>query len=170
MTDRARPATVAEFVERAFAVLGEVDYYRILGVAREVECGAVRNAYYKLAARLHPDVHGEDLDPAFKRKLTAVYSRVVEAYRVLTDPAQRASYDEGLAAGEVRISTGVKVRPRPEELIEDAGARRFYQLGMQALVAGDRKSAVMNLKMALSLEKSAIIEDALQQAEGDGKR
>ena len=38
----------------------------------------IRDAYYKLASRLHPDVHGEGIDPDFRRRLTSVFSRVVE--------------------------------------------------------------------------------------------
>jgi curved DNA-binding protein CbpA len=164
VTDRGR-TTIADFVERAYAVLGEMDYYRILGVGRDASGEAVRTAYYKLAQRLHPDVHGVDVEPGFKQKLTAVYSRVVEAYQVLASSSQRQRYDEGLSDGELRIQTGVKVVPKPEEMIEDAGARRFYMLGMEALAAGDGKSAVMNLKMALSRESSGIIRDALGRAE-----
>jgi curved DNA-binding protein CbpA len=165
-----RRTTIADFVERAHAVLEEVDYYRILGLAHDADGDAVRAAYYKLAALLHPDVHGDETTPAYREKLTAVFSRLAEAYRVLIDPGQREAYDRGLAEGEVRMSTGIKVRPRPEELIADVGARRFYRLGMEALAAGNGKSAAINLRMALSMEDCAVIRDALASCEpGKGR-
>jgi DnaJ-class molecular chaperone len=160
-----RRATVADFVERAFVVLGEVDYYQILGLGRDATDDAIRAAYYKLATRLHPDVHGDELEPEFRRKLTAVFSRAVEAYRVLTDGARRLEYDAGLADGEVRMAAGVKVKAKPEESIQDANARKFYTLGAQALGGGDTKAAVMNLRVAFSLERSPVIKEALDRAE-----
>lgn len=162
---RSRSATIADFVERAYQVLGEIDYYQILGVTREVAPDGVRAAYYKLAANLHPDVHGDEVAPEYKQKLTSVFSRVVEAYRVLSNPAERAVYDDGLAGGERRLSSGIRLKPKPEDLIADPGARKFYSLGVQALSGHDAKSAVMNLKMARSRETNPVIDDALAQAE-----
>jgi curved DNA-binding protein CbpA len=162
---RSRSATIADFVERAYQVLGEVTYYQILGVAREVSADEVRAAYYKLAANLHPDVHGDGVDPEYKQKLTSVFSRVVEAYRVLSSASERASYDAGLAEGEVRLSSGVRLKPKPEDMIVDPGARRFYLLGLRALEDHDAKSAIINLKMARSCEACPVIEQALAQAE-----
>jgi curved DNA-binding protein CbpA len=162
---RRTRATIVEFVERAFTVLEEVDYYQILGLPRDATEDAVRAAYYKLATRLHPDVHGDAVEPELHRKLTAVFSRVVEAYRVLASSTDRRGYDEGLAGGERRRSGGVKILAKPEEQIKDASARRFYLLGKQALGAGDAKGAIMNLKVALSLEHSPVIREALTQAE-----
>jgi curved DNA-binding protein CbpA len=169
MSERSRSATIADFVERAYQVLGEIDYYQILGLARDAGPDAVRAAYYRLAARLHPDTHGDEIDPIFKQKLTSVYSRLVEAYRVLSNPAQREPYDAGLADGEMRLSTGVRLKVKPEDAISDPGARRFYVLGVQALNGRDPKSAVMNLRMALSRESCPVIQVALADAEAQLK-
>jgi curved DNA-binding protein CbpA len=163
MGERIR-STIVDFVERAFLVLDEIDYYRILGLARDAAPDAVQAAYYKLAARLHPDIHGADVDPEFKQKLTSVFSRVVEAYRVLSVADQRAAYDRGLGAGELRAAGGAKVRTKPEQRIDNPGARRFYSMGMRALDAGDKKSASMHLRMALSLEDNPVIHEALARA------
>jgi DnaJ-class molecular chaperone len=165
-TDRMR-AAIEQFVEGAYAALDRTDYYRVLGVSSAASEQDIRDAYYKLAARLHPDVHGEGLDPAFRRRLTSVFSRVVEAYRALSDPARRHQYDLTLAGGEMRIAPGTKVvKPRAEEEPADAHARKFYQLARQAMDSGDARAAVMNLRIALSTEPdSAILRAALARAE-----
>ncbi|HEY3446560.1 MAG TPA: DnaJ domain-containing protein [Myxococcales bacterium] len=64
------------------------DYYLILGVRREDPAEAIREAYKELALQYHPDRAGERSTPLFQD--------IVEAYRVLSDPERRASYDAGL--------------------------------------------------------------------------
>src|SRR6266545_3132944 len=113
-TERIR-AAIEQFVERAYAAMDQTDYYRVLGMSSAAGEPEIRDAYYKLAARLHPDVHGEGLDPIFRQRLTTVFSRVVEAYRVLSDPARRSEYDQTLAHGGMRMAPGAKVKSRAGE-------------------------------------------------------
>lgn len=165
--DRMR-AAIEEFVDAAYAALDQTDYYRVLGMSSASTERDIRDAYYKLAARLHPDVHGEELEPGFRRRLTTVFSRVVEAYRVLSDPVRRQEYDRTLARGDMRMAAGpTRPRSRTEEGPTDAHARRFWLLARQALDAGDPRAAIMNLRIALSTEPdSPVLRAALARAEG----
>lgn len=74
------------------------DYYLILGVARDENPSGIRDAYRELALRYHPDRAGEATTPLFQE--------IVEAYRVLSDPERRASYDAGLRHAERRRDRG----------------------------------------------------------------
>lgn len=164
-TEKVRLA-IEQFVDRAYAALEETDYYRVLGVSSASSERDIRDNYYKLAARLHPDVHGDGVDPGFRLRLTTVYSRVVEAYKVLSDPQKRHEYDEALAQGMLRLGAGTKIRARVEEAIADANARKFFQLAQKALETGDTRSALMNLRIAKSSEPdNPVIRDALARAE-----
>ena len=166
MSERVR-AAIQQFVDRAFAALDETDYYRVLGVSSAASEREIRDAYYKLAARLHPDIHGDDADPAFRGRLTSVFSRVVEAYKVLSERGKRADYDAALAQGMLRMTAGLKVRPRADEGIADANARKFYQLAQKAMADGDGRSALMNLRIAMSSEPdNPVLRDAVARAEG----
>ena len=170
MSDKVR-AAIQQFVDRAYGALEQIDYYRVLGVSSAATEQEIRDAYYKLAARLHPDVHGDDVDAGFRLRLTTVFSRVVEAYRVLSDQRRRRQYDEALAQGLLRLGAGMKVKERVEEQIADAGARRFFLLAQKAMETGDTRSAIMNLRIASSSEKNnPVILDLLARAEAMAKK
>jgi len=63
------------------------DYYKILGVERDVDQDALKRSYRKLARKYHPDVSKEpDAEAKFKE--------LNEAYEVLKDPEKRAAYDQ----------------------------------------------------------------------------
>ena len=63
------------------------DYYEVLGVERGASETEVKRAFRSLARELHPDVNAHDPEAEEKFKAAA------EAYEVLSDPEQRATYD-----------------------------------------------------------------------------
>jgi len=68
------------------------DYYEVLGVPRDADTKAIKDAFRQLARRYHPDISTEpDAEQRFKE--------IAEAYAVLSDPARRASYDAQGSAG-----------------------------------------------------------------------
>ena len=71
----------------------EKDFYKILGVAKDVPAAELKKAYRKLAKDFHPDRNpGNDA-------AEARFKDISEAYDVLSDPAQRREYDEFRALG-----------------------------------------------------------------------
>lgn len=62
------------------------DYYKILGVERDISQSDLKKAYRKMARKYHPDVSKEkDAEDRFKE--------VNEAYEVLGDESKRSQYD-----------------------------------------------------------------------------
>lgn len=59
------------------------DYYQTLGVAKTASPDEIKKAYRKLASQHHPDKGGD----------TAMFQRLEEAYRTLSDPEKRQQYD-----------------------------------------------------------------------------
>lgn len=59
------------------------DHYQTLGIGKTATPDDIKRAYRKMAGKHHPDRGGD----------TATFQRVEEAYRVLSDPQQRAQYD-----------------------------------------------------------------------------
>ena len=65
-----------------------IDYYKILGVDKNIPQKDIRSAYRKRAKQFHPDLHPND--PKAKAKFQALS----EAFEVLNDPEKRAKYDK----------------------------------------------------------------------------
>ncbi|GAQ89973.1 Molecular chaperone (DnaJ superfamily) [Klebsormidium nitens] len=72
-------------------ILGETiaeDFYSVLGLSPEASGSQIRKAYYGMMKECHPDLTGEHPDS------TAFCKFINEVYEVLSDPDQRAIYDE----------------------------------------------------------------------------
>ena len=65
-----------------------IDYYKILGIDKNIPQKDIRSAYRKRAKQFHPDLHPND--PKAKAKFQALS----EAFEVLNDPEKRAKYDK----------------------------------------------------------------------------
>lgn len=166
--DEAAKAAIRSWIEQQHSELERSSYYHLLGVRRDAGETEIRDAYYRLVARLHPDLYVNTLDPDTRAKLVTIYSRIVEAYRVLNDPRRREKYEAVLARGKLRLSQEDELTSAraPEDELKNPNAKRFFKLGRAALMAGDGKSAVMNLKLALSVEPgSELLRAELAKAE-----
>ena len=71
----------------------EKDFYKILGVSKDVSDADLKKAYRKLAKDNHPDLHPGDT------AAEARFKDISEAYDVLSDAEQRREYDAIKAMG-----------------------------------------------------------------------
>lgn len=65
-----------------------VDYYKILGVAKNATDSDIKKAYRKLARKFHPDLNPNNKEAEKK------FKEINEANEVLSDPEKRKKYDE----------------------------------------------------------------------------
>src|SRR5690349_6813819 len=77
------------------------DFYKILGVSKDVSDADLKKTYRKLARKYHPDSNQGDA------KAEAKFKEVSEAYSVLSDAEQRKEYDQIRAMGSgARFTAG----------------------------------------------------------------
>ncbi|GLJ80604.1 DnaJ C-terminal domain-containing protein [Microbacterium imperiale] len=78
------------------------DFYKVLGVAKDVSDTDLKKTYRKLARTYHPD--STQGDPAAEAK----FKEISEAYSVLSDKEQRAEYDQirAMGSGNARFTAG----------------------------------------------------------------
>lgn len=77
------------------------DFYAVLGVSKDVSESELKKAYRKLARQYHPDSNPGNA------AAEARFKEISEAHSVLSDPTQRAEYDQIRAMGSgARFTAG----------------------------------------------------------------
>jgi molecular chaperone DnaJ len=69
------------------------DFYKVLGVSKDVSDAELKKTYRKLARKYHPDSNPGDAAAEGK------FKEISEAYSVLSDPEERKEYDQIRAMG-----------------------------------------------------------------------
>jgi len=67
-------------------MMPETDYYAVLDVSPSATQSEIKRSYRRLARKYHPDLNQQARDQHIKL--------LNEAYKTLSDPARRATYDQ----------------------------------------------------------------------------
>jgi hypothetical protein len=112
------------------------DYYSVLEVSPTATSETIARVYRSLAHRFHPD-NGVTGD-------TEQFSRITEAYSVLSDPTKRASYDVKFESSKA-MRWKIFESPEQAQGVEAEKAKRNGILGVlyRRLIATPWKSEVM---------------------------
>jgi molecular chaperone DnaJ len=126
------------------------DYYEVLGVSRDAEAKAIKDAFRQLALKYHPDRNKE---PGASDR----FREIAEAYAILSDPEKRAEYDARGLAGVAGFS--------PEDLLaginfEDIFGDLGFDTGGPSLFnrlfrrqTGPRQGENLEVDVAIPLER-----------------
>lgn len=82
-----------QYLERVEAAL---NHYGLFSVAPDADAATLKDAYYSLARKFHPDRYRQ-ADAALHKRVENAFALLTRAYEVLKDPDQRARYDARLA-------------------------------------------------------------------------
>jgi hypothetical protein len=96
----ASPDTQAKRREivKAHETLRAKSHFEALGIERTATDAQVKEAYFRLAKRFHPDTHHDPNMADLRDKLETVFIRLGEAYEVLRNPRSRAAYESDTAS------------------------------------------------------------------------
>jgi len=137
----------AEFVakvENLYQQLDSIDYYSILGIDKRVTQDDIRRAYYKCAKEFHPDRHLSSSSDTMKGKLSAIFGFFTDAYKTLSDIAERGKYDKRLS---IKPQTELKTKKSNKDR-----AKHKFQEGHSALMRGLYVDAIELLGQAVYLD------------------
>ncbi|HTM43543.1 MAG TPA: J domain-containing protein [Polyangiaceae bacterium] len=104
-------------------VLDRLNYYALLGIARNASAQEVRLAFHRFALSFHPDRY-RDFSEALEQLSQKIFVRGVEAYKVLRDARARSDYDMKLAQGQLRAGVAAPAPPKaPLPMMSQAAPR-----------------------------------------------
>jgi curved DNA-binding protein CbpA len=143
------PKIDTAFIERVdslYSRLSGIDHYSFLGIEKRATPDIIRKAYYTAAKEYHPDKHLQLPSADFKDKLNAIFSRLTEVYRTLSNPKTRASYDGKLsvASRSVQQNTAELAKTRcaqGEEAFQRESFAEARELFGQAIYLDDSVAA-----------------------------
>jgi len=158
----------------------DIDYYGLLGVARDASEAEIRERFRTLAREAHPD----RAPAAKKAEAEAKFQNLTEAVNVLTSAERRKTYDFDLAAAAGMSDDADPVAQnylgqgtaayKDRKFAEAAGnfqlavgrnpkdVKAQHYLGLASARAGDVRTAVKAIEAALVLEphNGALLKDA----------
>jgi len=157
----------------------DVDYYGLLGVAKDASSAEIRERFRTIARGAHPD----RAPAAKKAEAEAKFQELTEAVNVLTSPERRKAYDfdraaaaggaDGDAVAQNYVTQGIAAY-KDRKFTEAAGnfqiaARRDpkdvkaqHYLGLASARANDMRTAVKAIEAALAIEphNGTLLKDA----------
>ena len=96
---------------------GDLDLYKMLGVARDASAREIRHAYRRLARRHHPDLNPSPGGPQR-------FAAVADAYEILRDPVRRARYDRTITSSPTELRRRAPRQPARTMAADDTIAQR----------------------------------------------
>jgi curved DNA-binding protein CbpA len=125
--------------------LKDASHYEVLGVAADVEPEAIKNAYFAAAKRFHSDsFSGLELGSA-RKVAEELFSKVNEAYSVLSDKEKRAEHD---------VFLDRKAKGLPTDVAAILRAESVFQKGELFFKAGRWEDAEAQFREAIALNHS----------------
>ncbi|HEV8370632.1 MAG TPA: DUF4388 domain-containing protein [Pyrinomonadaceae bacterium] len=99
--------TVDSFLDRLALAKS---HYEVLDVESDATTTVLKNAYYDLARKYHPD-RFRNSEPNLLSRIESAFARITQAYDVLQDPGMRATHDSKLEA-QARAAKLAQMAPR----------------------------------------------------------
>jgi tetratricopeptide (TPR) repeat protein len=131
---------------KLFQEYGKQSHFELLGVGASTPASEVHGCYMELARLAHPS-HAERLRMRDRgRRLEWLFSRLTEAYLVLSDPDRAAQYRRGLANVPQATASAPRGEARRAERVHLA--REHYELAKEQVDEGDYFYAIELLRQA----------------------
>jgi len=157
---QAREARRQEVLE-AHDGLKTKNHFEVLGIPKASNEAQVKEAYFKLAKKFHPDTHHDPALADMRDKIEAIFIRLGGAYEVLRNPRTRGNYEADLASRLPRAPTAGSFVASPSEPEPPLDPAQEARLAEESLRRADKLYAQDKFWDAIQL-----LEPALGGADG----
>jgi len=114
--EQKAPSTRRAEILAAYDRINTKNHFEVLGIQPGANDAQVKDAYFRLAKRFHPDTHHDPALADLRDQLEAVFIRLGAAYDVLRNPRTRAGHEAELAARAPRVTV---LRPQAPEVARE---------------------------------------------------
>lgn len=118
-------AALEDFLRR----LGQaVNHYEVMQLPTTASDDEIKNAYYALARRYHPDRFHLKAGTPLHAKISSAFARITQAYETLTDANARVGYDQAMERARQFSKTNANPAT-PAAPAKGAGESEFAEAG-----------------------------------------
>ncbi len=134
-------------------VEGAETHYELLNISHKATTGEIKQAYFGLAKRFHPDLFHRQTDAATQHRIQHAFTEIAHAYEILRDEETRKTYDyklRKLLAELDKLSPEERSKPKVEQktLTE---ASEIFEHGFNLLMEEDYEQALPYIIRAVHL-------------------
>ncbi len=140
-----------QFLQR---VTNASDHYELFDLPLRADTSEIKDAYYGVARRYHPDLYHLKSGTSLHNDLGSAFARVTQAYETLMNPNTRAAYDSALErARQFKLSAEKAVAAEEPEFEfadgdDDGGPEHNFREGFAAFQQGRINAAINHLAVA----------------------
>jgi curved DNA-binding protein CbpA len=98
------------------AIAAEGDHFTVLLITREATAGDVRDAYFRLAKVVHPDLPVFLVNPKLRADATRAFQAITVAHAMLSDANKRAAYLQTLESAKTAKLVEAMTAPMPQSM------------------------------------------------------
>jgi DnaJ domain len=123
---------VLEEIEHYHRLVRKANLYRILDLAPSADRAAIKDSYFKLMGKFHPDLYFGNPDSSLRDIVDLIYKRITISYEILSDPQSRQAYDLFIAGKLPRPARFTRLEfintlNRPKSLADESELE-FHQI------------------------------------------
>ncbi len=151
------------------ALSNNADYFGVLGLTKDASPNDVREAYFKYAKVVHPDLPIFINDPKLREQATRAFQAITLAHATLSDPNKKLLYTSGIEVAKQQkiveamtapVPTSTSTSGRFEAQVTAETARVYYARGKTAANRKDWQVAQDALQLALKFLAGDELADA----------
>ncbi len=120
------------------------NFFEILDVPTNATVAAIKNAYFKLAKKYHPDARADDEPKDLLEKQDAIFMKIRDAYRTLSDEEERKKYKAKLFQ-EANGSEDEFIKSRTKAQLQ-------FSVGLRSLQSREYRTAMEYFRSAIDLD------------------